>query len=315
MTARVSRALQIGLGLAGLAGALVMVRHTDFDAVRAFGRWVVLVVAVEGLRVFAEAMATRCLLGREVRLPWWPLLRVHLTGYAIAMIMPAGRSVAEASKAVMLRRWLTTERCAGVGATNQALVMLAAGVVALPCALAALAAAHVVLAGAIAVQALSLLVAGGGLLAMLRSQRFTTWVARRLPRAAAVVRGAGEGAQVPGVPGALGWFALHRGVQAFQIGVLLATLHRFEPLRTFALTGASIVGTSVGVAVPGQLGVVGGALALAAPGLGLTAAQGLALALVLHAAQLAWVVVGFAVWTVTRPGARPSARERKTGAQ
>lgn len=297
-----TRYAHVGLGLLGLGAAIAMLRHTDFAAVHAFGGWAVLVVGLEALRVLAETMATRALLGAEVAsIPWWPLLRVHVTGYAIAMIMPAGRTVAEASKAVMLGRWLSPERCAGIGATNQALVMFATGLVALVCAASAWAVDHLALAGTIALQALSLLGAGGGMLAMLRSPRLTAWVARRIPRVAALVRGAGDGARVPGVPKALGWFVVHRSVQAIQLGVLLGALVAFTPLRTLAITGASIVGTSVGVAVPGQLGVVGGALALAAPGLGLSVEQGLALALVIHAAQFTWVAIGFAVWTVTRP--------------
>lgn len=278
-----------------------MLQHTDFAAVRAFGGWAAFVVSIEGFRVLAEAMATRALLGRESRLPWRVLIRVHLTGYAIAMVMPAGRTVAEASKAVMLRRWLPAERCAGVGATNQALVMFATGVVALPCAASAWVWGHVALAATVAAQATSLLASGIGMLVLLRSPRITAWVAQRIPRVAKLVRGAGDGARVDGVPKALAWFVVHRSVQAVQLGVLAGALGLFTPVRTLALTGASIVGTSVGVAVPGQLGVVGGALALAAPGLGFAAAQALAMALMLHAAQFTWVALGFAVWAFTKP--------------
>lgn len=301
---RWTRHLHVALGLLGLGAAVLMLRHTDFDAVRGFGWCALLVVALEALRVLAETLATRALLGSDHHVPWWPLLRVHLGGYAVAMIMPAGRTVAETSKALMLRRWLPSERCAGVGATNQALVMLATGLVAAPCAGAAWLYGHTTLAGAVAVQAASLIAAGGGMLAMLRSAPLTTWVAARLPRVASLVHGAGRGARVPGTPRALAWFAVHRSVQALQLAILLATLDACAPLRVLAIMGASIVGTSVGVAVPGQLGVIGGALALSAPGLALREAQGLALALMLHAAQLTWVLIGFTVWTVSRPRPR-----------
>lgn len=295
------RHAHVALGLLGLGAAGAMLRHTDFAAVRAFGGWAGFVLAIEGVRVAAEAMATRSLLGAQLRLPWWTLIRVHLAGYAIAMVMPAGRTIAEASKAVMLRPWLGAARCAGVGATNQALVMFATGLTAVVCALAAWWWGHASLAATVSVQAAALLASGIGMLAMLRSPRLMAWAARRVPRIAKLVQGAGDGARVPGVRKALAWFVVHRSVQAVQLGVLASALGLFTPLRTLAITGASIVGTSVGVAVPAQLGVVGGALALAAPGLGFAASQALAMALMLHAAQFTWVAIGFATWALTKP--------------
>jgi hypothetical protein len=300
----------VALGLVGLGAALAMLRHTDLGALRTFGPWAAFAVAVEGVRVLAESLATRSLHGPEVRVPWWTLLRAHLVGYALAMTMPAGRTVAEASKAVLLAPWTGTARSVGVAATNQALVMLSTGLVSLPCAIAAWAYGHRALAATVAVQGVTLVGLGGGMLAMVRSRTIAAWAGRRIPRLAAMAAGASESARVPGVGRALGCFVVHRSVQALQLGVLLRTLGLGGVVRALALTGASIVGTSVGVAVPGQLGAIGGAMALAAPGLGVAAAQALAMALVIHAAQFTWVALGFAVWTFTRaaPGnsARPS---------
>lgn len=310
MSPTAQRYLQIALGVLGVLAAGWMLGHTDFTAVRAFGALTLLVVALEGLRVLLEAQATRALLGctsvrsapleGSVTIPWRPLLRVHLIAYAFAMVMPAGRTVAEASKAVLLRTWVGGARGVGVGATNQALVLLAGGLFAGVCAGAAQWRGHSSLALGVSAQALALLVSGGVLLASLRSPRLARWIATRLPRVAKWVQGANDGARVAGVPTALWCFIGHRAVQALQLALLLAALGRCEPLVVLAFTGATIVGTSVGVAVPGQLGAVGGALALAAPGLGFTAAEGLALALMLHVAQLSWAALGFATWALTR---------------
>lgn len=290
----------VALGLVGLAAALAMLRHTDLRTLRAFGPWAAAVVAVEGLRVLLEAAATRTLLGAAVTVPGAALLRAHLVGYAFAMTMPAGRTVAEGVKAAMLAPWAGAGRSVGVATVNQSLVMLSTGLVALPCALAALHQRHAALATAVALQGVTLVALGGGLLALVRSRAFAAWVGRRAPRVAAIAGGAAEGARVPGVGGALACFVGHRSVQAAQVAALLHAIGLGGATRALALTGASIVGTSVGVAVPGQLGAIGGALALASPGLGVLAAKGLAVALVLHAAQFTWVAIGFAVWAFTR---------------
>ena len=295
----------VALGLVGLGATLAMLRHTDFGALRAFGAWAAFAVGVEGVRVLMETLATRALYGSEVRVPWRTLLRAHAVGYALAMTMPAGRTVAEAGKAAMLAPWTGAGRGVGVATTNQALVMLSTGLVALGCALAAWAYGDGALAAAVTAQGVALVALGGGLLAMVRSRAIAGWIARRVPRLAAVATGASDGARVSGVWRALGCFVVHRGVQALQVGALLRTLGLGGATRSMALTGASIVGTSVGVAVPGQLGAIDGAMALAGPGLGVTAAQALAVALVIHAAQFGWVAVGFAVWALTR--AQPAA--------
>ena len=58
-----------------------------------------------------------------VRVPWGQHLRAHVVGYALAMTMPSGRTVAEAAKAVMLAPWTGGGQNVGVAVTNQSLVM------------------------------------------------------------------------------------------------------------------------------------------------------------------------------------------------
>lgn len=301
MSPRAQRIAQAALSGIGLSAAVLMLWRTDFHALRTFGPWAALAVGIESLRILFEALATRSLYGDAVKVPWWGLLRAHAAGYALAMTTPAGRSVAEASKAVLLSRWVERGRSVGVAVTNQSLVMAATGFVAMACAAAADALGSRALTSATAAQGAVLLLAGFGLLATARSRPFGAWVARRIPRLAAVAIEAGDGARTPGVPAAFACFTAHRCVQLAQVFVLLGALGRWSPLTALALTGALIVGTSVGVAIPGQLGAVGGALALAGPGLGIPAPQCLALALVIHAAQFTWAAAGLAVWSTTKP--------------
>lgn len=300
MSARSRWLAHAASGTLGLTAAAVTLAHTDFSALRRFGGWAALVIGVEGARVFAESVATRSLHGDAVRVPWFPLLRAHGVGYALANTLPAGRSLAETAKAVMLAPWATGARSAGVAATNQALVLISTGALSMAWSLPARSLGHRTLAAAAAVHGAAIVALGVALIAVVRSRTVGAWVARRFPRTAVHVEGVSAGARLSGLPLALGCFVFHRAVQAAQITVLLGALGRWDVTRALALAGAAIVGTTAGVVTPGQVGAVGASLALAAPGLGIGAPQALAVALVLHAAQFAWASVGFGAWTLTR---------------
>ncbi len=294
------------LGAAGVVAAVVMLGHTDFHALRRFGVWAALVVCVEGTRVAAEALATRSLHGSAVRVPMYPLLRAHVAGYALANTLPAGRAVAEAAKAVMLAPWAESARSAAVAATNQSMVLLATGCVSVAWSLAAWSLGRSALAWTVAVQGVTIVALGAALLTVVRSPAAAAWVGRRVPRAAAMVEGASAAGRASGVATAFACFTFHRAVQAAQLFVLLGALGRWDAPRALALAGAAIVGTTVGVVTPGQVGAVGGALALAAPTVGIPAPQALAMALVLHASQFAWASLGIGLWATTRPPASAS---------
>lgn len=288
------------LALAGVVAAAVMLGHTDFHAVRRFGPWAALVLAVEGVRVFAEAVATRSLHGEAVRVPWYPLLRAHAAGYALANTLPAGRTVAEAAKAVMLAPWARVGRSAAVAATNQSMVLLATGTVSVAWSIAAWSLRCTTLAYTVAAQGATIITLGVALLSVVRSRRVAAWVGRRIPRVAALADDATSRERTAGVATAFACFTLHRAVQAGQLYVLLGALGRWDAPRALALAGGAIVGTTVGVVTPGQVGAVGGALALAAGPLGVPPPQALAMALMLHAAQFLWASIGITVWTTTR---------------
>lgn len=288
------------LAVVGVVAAVAMLGHTDFHAVRRFGMWAVLVIAVEGARVVAEALATRSLHGDAVRVPWYPLLRAHAAGYALANSLPAGRTVAEAAKAVMLAPWARVGRSAAVAATNQAMVLLATGTVSVAWSLAAWSLHCTTLAVTVAVQGGTIIALGIALLTVVRSRAVAQWIGRRIPRVAALADDATSRERTAGVTTAFACFVFHRAVQAGQIFVLLGALGRWDAPRALALAGGAIVGTTVGVVTPGQVGAVGGALALAAGSVGVPAPQALAMALVLHAAQFVWASLGLTLWTTTR---------------
>jgi hypothetical protein len=300
MSARSRRLAHTASATLGLVAAAVTLVHTDFATLRRFGPWAVFVVGVEGVRVVVEALATRSLHGESVRVPWIPLLRAHGVGYALANTLPAGRSLAETVKAVMLTPWASGARSAGVAATNQALVLISTGMLSMVWSLPAWALGQRTLAATAAVHGAAIVSLGVALVAIVRNPTVAAWVSRCFPRVALHVEGVRQGARPAGLPLALACFTFHRAVQAVQITVLLGALGRWDVLRALALAGAAIVGTTAGVVTPGQVGAVGASLALAAPGLDLAASQALAVALVLHAAQFAWSSLGFGWWTLTR---------------
>lgn len=287
MTLRRESALRLVVALAGLGAALAMARHVDVGALRALGRWAALLVALEGLRIVCESQATRALYGASLRVSTRRLLYVHAVSHAIATAMPAGRLAAEASKAVMFTADVGATRVAQVAASMQTLGLLSSAVLALPCALAAWGLGATPLAAALAVQGAALLALAAVLIAALRHESVRAWCQRRMPGWEAA-RGGDDRVAV----GALGWMILQRSLPIAQLGLLLSLLGAWDPLRALGLGGAAMVGSTVGDAVPGQLGVLGGALALAAPGLGLRPASALAMAVAIHAAQFVWVAFG-----------------------
>jgi hypothetical protein len=189
---RARRALQLLLGAVGVGAALAMLRHTDFAALRRFGAFALLSGLIEGARIVCEALATRSIHGPALRVPWLPLLRAHAVGYAFAMTLPAGRGVAEATKAALLSPWTGAARGGGFALTNQSLVFLSTGSIALLGGAAALSLGARSLAAAACTQGAALVAMGFGLLAIIRSRRVAARVGGWFPRAAVWVLGANE---------------------------------------------------------------------------------------------------------------------------
>lgn len=289
------RAAQVVLAITAAFAVAMTLRHMDFGALRAFGPFALGALLIEGGRIGCEALATRALHGPALQVPWRPMLRAHAVGYALAMTLPAGRGVAEATKALMLSRWTRAAKGVGFALSSQSLVFLSTGSVGALCGLAAWGLKHHSLAKAAALQGFALILGGAVILAVLRDERLARAVARASPRLAPWVEGAGEGARTHGLFTAWAAFVAHRMVQFVQLLLLLGALGRWEPHTALALTGAAIVGVTVGTALPGQIGAIGAALALAGPGLGVSAPVALAMSVVLHVAQFAWSAVGYAV--------------------
>src|SRR5262249_19672206 len=138
--------------------------------------------------------------------------------------------------------------------------------------------------------------AGGAIL--LASYFFPTDSAllRRIPR---VARALGDFRvairSLPTFPlSALGWLVLGRLSQVLLIAVLAhAVGAAFSVACPFIAQAVLLIGATVGDVIPGQIGAFEAAFSVSAAAMGLTRSNAVAVALLIHLVQAAWVVVGF----------------------
>jgi uncharacterized membrane protein YbhN (UPF0104 family) len=301
--------------LVGAAAIALLVRSVGVAALvaalRASARWLPLLFALEAGRAALEAFATWSLSARvraRVRLP--ELARAHLIAYAVSMVMPAGRAAGEATKAALLSRRVGAPEAAAVAAGNQSAALLGGALAAVPCAVAA----AVLAPGSPLTWALAVFAAGSSALTAafqlaLRRGALGGSLLRRITgteEAPAAFREAL--ARMPAVPlGATLAAVGSRALFAVELAVLLHAAGG-SALRAPLALGVSLVGGALGDLVPGQLGASDGAFALAAPLLGITRADGVALAMTLHLLQIGWAVLGGSLplwWKVGLAGTSP----------
>lgn len=264
------------------------------------------VLACEGARIALEAAATRRLYASGgAAIPTSHLARAHLVGYAMTTALPAGRVMAEAYKAAAFTRFASRAVAASAGVASQSVALLANAIVSIGCAAVAYARTGFS-ALTVAVMVHAAIVAGTGLAFQLvsRSERLAAWVSRRSRRLAEPIA-AWSAASTARSLVPLDALALHvaaRGLQVVGLGVLLAPVAGRLWLSDGPLGQAiACVGTTAGDLVPLQLGATDGAWALAAPLLGLAAADAVAIALLAHAVQITWSAAGALVAAIWRP--------------
>jgi hypothetical protein len=297
-------------GAAGVLALALLVRGVGVAAlvatVRALGRWIPLLFALEGCRIAAEAVMTWSV-SRHVRrsVGLGAMTRIHVVGFAVASVMPAGRAACEAVKAAMLSRYIGAPRAAAVGAANQSLAMLGGGLMGVACAVAAVA-----ITGlsplALAFAAYVLVTAAACALVQIACRRPSVggFLLRRFARADQAASSFRDAlAEIPVVPACATVVAfVNRVIQALELGILVhAVGGRAGVGGALLATGVNLVGGSIGDLVPGQLGATDGAFALAAPALGVALADGVAIALTIHLVQLAWAAVGAVAAIAWRP--------------
>jgi hypothetical protein len=295
-----------------LAGGLALVAYLVVDAgprqvldaiVRA-GPWLPVLIALEAAILAVDTVAFAAVLGasaRSISARAW--VRSSALSFVCLVLLPAGRTASEVVRASTVSRFTGALRSASAAVEMQAASLVADGIIsgllALGVAvrlggrqhLAALLAGNLVLAGAL----------GGGLFVLLHHPRIAAALRGRFPRLA------GPGGE-PGSGGlaATAWSVLGRALQALQYGVaVLAVGGAFGARGALVADGVHMIGATIGMPVPNQIGVADGAYVAFADvlGFGDAPARALAVALVVRAAQLGLGVVGLlvATWARERP--------------
>jgi len=310
------RSLWLAASLAAGSGAVYWVmRQTGVaatcEAIRGAFCFLPLLLALEGFRIATEVMAAKNLFHLvKASVPNGALIKAQLVGYSICNVVPVGRMASEAAKAGILRSHAPLAKTVAIATIAQALHLVASAVILVPCVVAARSTgASWGLSMTIASQCALLAAIGGALLLVSYFAPLGTRALRRLPRLArALEQFRSAMRELPRFPmAALGWLVLNRVFQVSLIAIMIRAVGSWWSLAgSFVAEAVVLIGASAGDVVPGQIGALEGAFSFFADAVGTTRRQGVALALLIHLIQLAWVLVGFVVLALGRPKVRPT---------
>ncbi|MBW2463077.1 MAG: flippase-like domain-containing protein [Deltaproteobacteria bacterium] len=306
---RFRRAFRLTVTVAGAALLVVLIREVGIDELRGVLTpalpWLPLIAGLEALRIGCDALASRLALGPRGRaVPLRTYYVAQVVAHAVMNVFPAGRSASEAVKATLLAPALGGAPAAAMGYSNQANVLISSAAFTVLCLLGALASpepqlliiglvAHTTV---LAASGIGMRFAATSRIVAERTARHLPWLWRRVSRFHDVSR------ETPLIsPKPIAVMFLGRAVQTAEYGVIAwAVGIDVGILEALAVQGTNLVAAAVGVLVPGQLGSAEAVFAAAAAVLGTTVARAMSIALLAHAVQLAWVVVGFGALLVFR---------------
>lgn len=262
--------------------------------------WLPLAMFLEGLRIFCEACATSMVLrerGRAISLGTFTL--AQMVGHAVMNVFPAGRSASEVIKATLLAPWLGPQVAAAMGTLNQANVLVSSGLFSIACLIGALMlGGDRVLTWLIVVHVVVLCSSGIGLRVLTTNSHVERFLARRFPKVAQRVALFIEASRnVPLIAvDSIGMLMLGRLVQTLQYAVMAHAVGvSMSVAGAFAVQGANLVASMVGVLVPGQMGTSELVFRMSSDLLHTDPANALSIALLARGPQLAWVAIGFVV--------------------
>ncbi|MEZ4389510.1 MAG: lysylphosphatidylglycerol synthase domain-containing protein [Polyangiales bacterium] len=263
------------------------------------------VLAREGVGVVVNGLALRALYRAAGRpAPERPLWRAVLVGHLAAVTLPAGRLLAEGWKAAQVAPHTGAPVAAAAAVALQAAALYANAVAACVTTVA------VLLRCGWTTPTFAVMAFGVGMIALATALALAGRVelGRRLGGRMEAVREAG-----PAFDGALGevskalhvataWEVVGRAMQCLQLALLRdalgAAVGAVDSLATYGLL---LTGAALGDLLPAQLGATDAALALGARALGMLPADGLAITLSLHAAQvLAAAILAASAWRALR---------------
>jgi hypothetical protein len=270
-------------------------------------------LAMEGARIVVEALATRSLFrAMKSDIPFSVLARAHVVGYSVCNVAPIGRMAAEVTKATVLSAHAPLATTSAVATVSQALQLLASACILVPCIVAARSThASLALSATLMGQTVVLAAIGGGLLLGAYFLPVHGGLAARVPKLGSALhhfRGALR--RLPSFPlRALALLVVNRLLQVGLLAVLVQGIGvSFSLARPFVALAVVITGASAFDFVPGQVGALEGAFGLFSPALQLDGPSAIAVALLVHVVQFAWVFFGLGALIVARGWRGRSAR-------
>lgn len=290
--------LHLAFAAVGVGGATWLAQHVGIDRVLTAASeglpWFFIVVVLEGVRIACDAFATHLLL--RGRAPLKPLLGAHLAAYPLILLFPAGRAAGEAAKVVLLGPHAGYQRAAAAGIYNQALPLLAGFAISIPTAAVVgwrLGWLHA-LTVAVAVQSITAIGLGLAILVAARRRTLSQWLRKLSSEAGITAEGIQAHMRELGfLPrGPFGAILLGRLVLALQLITLGVGVASGSWSSAISLLGAHLVGAAAGDLIPAQIGATDGSLAWSASSLGIATAEAVAIALLMHGAQLLWAALG-----------------------
>jgi hypothetical protein len=264
-----------------------------------------LAIAVEAGRIGAEVLASRKLFAMlKTEVPMQAIVRAQLVGYSVCNTMPVGRMAGEATKAGLLTSHAGLAKTAAVATVTQALHLIASALILVPCILAARSTnASFALSATILGQCAVLLAIGTTILLVAYFVPSDgTWF-RRLPKVGSALQSFRAAIrQLPSFPfHALGYLFMSRGLQVMLIAVLARAVGSpYSLAGPFVAQAVLIVGASVADFIPGQVGALEGIFSFFAPAIGMSKTNSVAVALLIHAVQALWILVGVLVLVLAR---------------
>jgi hypothetical protein len=309
---------RFGVAVVGVGAVVLVLGHAGpehvWASVRRGASVLPIVFLLDGLYNALEMLALRDLYGEDrKKLPASEVLRAGLVAYAMGGVMPMGRPIVESIRGVALARWTSGARAAAAGTRLQYLLLLSQALLCVPCGLAALVLrAPLILQLALAGNGVLTGAMGMGLYLATRRGASAARLAKLSNRAATFAPALERHLRDEDHSlSAVALVAAGRGVQVLQYTVVLSTfVGGIEWLRGLGVVGVQMVGASIGDFLPTHLGGTEAMAPVGASALSLSLSDALAIPLIVHTEQAAWIVLGFlahALWPRKEPSPHPAA--------
>lgn len=302
-------AARVAIALLGLAALAFTVHRAGpariAEIAQAAAPWIPVAIALEALRIFFDALASRYVLGERGRhVPLSTLWLAQFVAHGVMGVFPAGRAASEVAKATPLSAYVPPQVAIAMGASNQANVLTSSALFSLVCALGALAVSpDATLAIALVIHFFVLMAAGVGMRVAATNPHVERFLAARFPRLAERARLFHEASRDTPLlaPAPILAMIAGRVVQTLEYAVLAYAVGvPITIASALAVQGVYFVAAALSVFVPAQLGSQELVFLMSAGALGTTEAAASSIALLGRAPMFLWIAFGLITLSLWR---------------